>query len=269
MGKKFKEKRTISGIFINSDKTQSKVHMMNQEYNNILYYEDRKVQMLSLPYISNYLDFQMIIILPNSTIYSSPLDYLINENIQINNLYSKLKSKQNINLYLPKFNFAFNSDLNVLLENLGIISIFDKIMLQNFFNINENGTYSDGVEIDYASPLILNKRDMVVNHSFIFLIKSDKIKDIDGNNIMPYIGVINNLEKIKDDDSNEDKPIKTSNDDSSNNSPYNPNDPSTLRDYDDENDDYNYDEPIKINTYQMNLKLNLEFIIILIILFCY
>ena len=142
-------------------------------------------------------------------------------------------------------------------------------MIQNFFNINENGTNSDGVEIDYPSPLILNKNDMVVNHSFIFLIKSDKIKDIDGNNIMPYIGVINNLENIKDDDSNEDKPIKTSNDDSSNNSPYNPNDPSTLRDYDDENDDYYYDEPIKINTYQMNLKLNLEFIIILIIPFCY
>ena len=61
--KKFKEKRTISGIFINSDKTQSKVHMMNQQYKNILYYEDRRVQMISLPYISNYLDFQMIIIL--------------------------------------------------------------------------------------------------------------------------------------------------------------------------------------------------------------
>ena len=142
-------------------------------------------------------------------------------------------------------------------------------MIQNFFNINENGTNSDGVEIDYPSPLIFNTHDMVVNHSFIFLIKSDKIKDIDGNNIMPYIGVINNLENIKDDDSNEDKPIKTSNDDSRDNSPYNPNDPSTLRDYDDENDDYYYDEPIKINTYQMNLKLNLEFIIILIILFYY
>ena len=142
-----------------------------------------------------------------------------------------MKSKQNINLYLPKFNFTFNSDLNVFLEKLGIISIFDKIMLQNFFNkINENGTNSDGVEIDYPNPLIWNERDMVVNHSFIFLIKSDKIKDIDGNNIMPYIGVINNLENIKDDDSNEDKPIKPSNDDSINSSPYNPNDPSTLRD---------------------------------------
>ena len=162
--------------------------MMNQEYNNILYYEDKKVQMISLPYISNYLDFQMIIILPNSTIYSSPLDYLINENIQINNLYSKLKSKQNINLYLPKFNFTFNSDL--LLEKLGIISIFDKIMIQNFFNINENGTNSDGVEIDYPNPLISNKRDMVVNHSFIFLIKSDKIKDNDGNNICHILGLL-------------------------------------------------------------------------------
>ena len=112
--KKFKEKRTISGIFINSNKTQSKVHMMNQDYKNILYYEDKKVQMISLPYISNYLDFQMIIILPNSTLYSSPLNYLKNENIQIEDLNSKLKSKQNINLYLPKFNFAFNSNLNVV-----------------------------------------------------------------------------------------------------------------------------------------------------------
>ena len=35
---------------------------------------------------------------------------------------------------------------------------------------------------------------MYVNHSFIYAIISDDIKDIEGNYLMPFIGVVNNLE---------------------------------------------------------------------------
>ena len=48
----------------------------------------------------------MIIILPNSK-YSSPLDYLNQEKISLNELNSKLAYTKNVYLYLPKFNYEF------------------------------------------------------------------------------------------------------------------------------------------------------------------
>ena len=38
---------------------------------------------------------------------------------------------------------------------------------------------------------------MYVNHSFIFLITSDSIKDSDYNNLITFLGTVNNLNSIK------------------------------------------------------------------------
>ena len=38
---------------------------------------------------------------------------------------------------------------------------------------------------------------MYVNHSFIYMIESNEIKDIDNNNIMPFIGIVNYIEGEK------------------------------------------------------------------------
>ena len=35
---------------------------------------------------------------------------------------------------------------------------------------------------------------MYVNHSFIYMIVSEEIKDSEGNYLAPFIGVVNNLE---------------------------------------------------------------------------
>ena len=45
---------------------------------------------------------------------------------------------------------------------------------------------------------------MHVNHSFIYMIESNKIKDIDNNNIMPFIGIVNCIEGEKDSTSSDD-----------------------------------------------------------------
>ena len=148
---KFRELNNDKQNFTNSDKTKVIVDTMYQKYKEQLYYEDEKIQIISLPYISNHLKFEMIIILPNLTKYSSPIDYLNKETITFNELYSKMKLKKNIHLYLPKFNANFQIDLLETLQKLGIKSLisknfnniysnqnllFDKLLQQTYFDIN-------------------------------------------------------------------------------------------------------------------------------------
>ena len=66
--------------FLNSNKTTPSVDTMHTVISTE-YYEDDKVQIISLPYNSINLDFNMIIILPNLEKYSSPSDYLNKEKI--------------------------------------------------------------------------------------------------------------------------------------------------------------------------------------------
>ena len=42
------------------------------------------------------------------------------------------------------------------------------------------------------------QRYMHVNHSFIFMIESNEIKDTDNNNIMPFVGIVKYIEGEKD-----------------------------------------------------------------------
>lgn len=46
--------------FENSDKTKIQVDRMYKKYYSQMYYEDKNVQIISLPYISNNLKFKMI-----------------------------------------------------------------------------------------------------------------------------------------------------------------------------------------------------------------
>ena len=274
---------------------------MFQKYKEQLYYEDEKIQIISLPYISNHLKFETIIILPNLTKYSSPIDYLNKEKITFNELYSKMKLKKYIHLYLPKFNINFQIDLIETLQKLGIKSLisknfnnissnqnllFDKILQQTYFDINENGTNSDGIKNNNKEEISFDNNNyyMYVNHSFIYMIQSDQIKDLEGNYLMPFIGIINKLDNYKDKNYqlltkwnlnlyNEDKPVKRSGD-TENDSPGgnggsenegsgkggSGNEGSGKDGKDDD------DEPIKIITFGNNLNFNLDFIIMILIL---
>lgn len=64
---KFEQYSTTKRSFLNSDNTIVKVDTMykNYEENVNLYYEDNRVQIIAIPYISNVLNFKMIIIKPN------------------------------------------------------------------------------------------------------------------------------------------------------------------------------------------------------------
>ena len=205
----FNEGNTRKMEFLNQDKTISLINTMNKV---ILteYYEDDKVQIISLPYNSHNLDFKMIIILPNSEKYPSPIDYLNNEEISLSTISSKLKNIKNIDLYLPKFKFNYSSLIRGLLSQIGIKSIFhsgeydnlcknkyiymDDINHLTYIDVNENGTEAAAVTImNFNGTEMPPEISMNINHSFIYMIQSNNIKDPDGNDMIPFFGIVNNL----------------------------------------------------------------------------
>ena len=214
---KFDEHNTKNKTFLNYDKTSVLTEVMYHEYYENLYYEDEKVQMISLPYISNKLSFQMIIILPNLKKYSSPLDYINKEKIILSEIYSKLEYKRNIHLYLPKFNYEFTVDLKEILQNMGMELAFSQndaefqnlcqnvdtfvstILHKTYINVNENGTEAAAITLERMETASYEPKEyyMNVNHSFIYMIVSDKIKDTEDKYIMPFIGIVNKLEGEK------------------------------------------------------------------------
>jgi serpin B len=213
--KKFDESLTTKRAFKNYNGTVM-VDTMYQEYEDGLYYEDEKVQMFSLPYSYNNLPYKMTFILPNEKKYSSPMDYLNEEKINFHEISSKLEYKNNIHLYLPKFKYALKIDLISILRKLGINLAFSleadfsnlvdancfisKFYQKTYIDLNENGTEAAAATVaifqNSTGPMILDdiQRYMHINHSFIYMIESDEIKDSDSNNIMPFIGIVNYLE---------------------------------------------------------------------------
>ena len=201
------------------------VDTMYQNYEYGLYYEDEKVQMISLPYRSYNIPYKMTIILPNEKIYSSPMDYLNQEKINFHEISSKLNYEKNIHLYLPKFKYESMVDVTSILEKLGMkLAFTDSADFSNlvdgqcfisdsfqktYINLNENGTEAaaaTAIEI-VGSPEnqeVEIEHYMYVNHSFIYMIESNEIKDIDNHNIMPFIGIVNYIKEEEDSTSSDD-----------------------------------------------------------------
>lgn len=78
-------------------------------------------------------------------------------------------------------------------ENINV----NKIIHKTYIDLNENGTEATAVtsvEMTYAS-MPKEEYFMYVNHSFIYMIQSDKIQDIENEYLMPFIGIVNKLEE--------------------------------------------------------------------------
>ena len=204
--------------FLNNNNNLVQVDTMYAYFKEVMYYKDDNVQMISLPYITEKLKFKMIIILPNNTKYSSSLNYLKEENINLNNLISKLKLTKSVNLYLPKFDYKFNISLNKELHELNMKKAFtanadfgkifniksikiDEITHKTYIKINEEGTETKPVievkEIYNSGGNTPEEINMHVNHSFIYMIVCDEMKDSQMNHLMPIIGVVNILKENK------------------------------------------------------------------------
>ena len=93
-----------------------------------------------------------------------------------------------------KLAFSSNANLKKLFSdsNLNKNIYIEDILHKTYIKIDEEGT-----EAASASAVIISKRgmrnEMRVNRSFLYMIKDKRIMDINGNNMMLFIGVINNL----------------------------------------------------------------------------
>ena len=275
--KKFNESLTTKRAFKNSNGTV-KVDTMYQEYEDGLYYEDEKVQMFSLPYSYDNLPYKMTIILPNEKKYSSPIDYLNEEKINFHEISSKLEYKNNIHLYLPKFKYALKINAIPILMKLGMISAFtgdadfsnlvnsacfiSKFYQKTYVDLNENGTEAAAATVavftNSTGPIKFDdiQRYMHVNHSFIYMIESNEIKDTDNNNIMPFVGIVNYIEGEKD---------TSGNNPPDNEEPKN----STLEEPPDDTTDESTDEPRKFLPRNLGNNIKASFGIICFILLSY
>ena len=73
------------------------------------------------------------------------------------------------------------------------------ILHKTYINVNENGTEAAAVTLEIMPAASYEPKEyyMNVNHSFIYMIVSDKIKDTEDKYIMPFIGIVNKLEREK------------------------------------------------------------------------
>ena len=210
---KFDTLKTVKRDFKNSNGEIVKVDTMINEYSKIKYYEDNKIQMIELPYEDNNLS--MIILLPKTQKFSSSLDYMKKEKSDITKNIKKLQFKKNIKLFLPKFEFEYGTNLNDVLKKMNMKLAFDsakadfsklnygsklyvfQVLQKTFIKIDESGSEASSTSLiemrtnsTYIPTKIIN---MDVNHSFIFMIRDQRIKDINQNDLLLFIGVVNTL----------------------------------------------------------------------------
>ncbi len=207
---KFDSKKTNLLPFKNLNNENKNIETMYQEFEKVMYYEDEKIKMIELPYNDN---LSMIILLPSEK-YNSVIDYIKKEKEDYTLIHNKLKETKNVKLYLPKFKIEYSSSLKESFKKMGMKLAFStNANLKKLFsdsNLSKNifiedilhKTYikidEEGTEAASASAVIISKRgggiEMRVNHSFLYMIKDKRIMDINGNNMMLFIGVINNLQ---------------------------------------------------------------------------
>ena len=213
----FEKKNTEKRNFKNSNGEIVNVETMKAEYDLIKYYKDEKIEMIELPYDDENLS--MIILLPNSKKYSSTLNYIQKEKIDFTKLINKLHNTKNVILYLPKFEFEYSSKLNEALQKMNMKLAFERINAEfyklnigerlyinsvihkTYIKVDELGTEAAAVtaidmdEITSAPDEEIKYTYMKVEHSFIYMIKDKRIKDTNGNNLLLFIGTVNNLKE--------------------------------------------------------------------------
>ena len=210
----FKVENTEKRDFKNSNNKIVKVDTMYQSFDSVNYYEDKKIQMIELPYEDKNLS--MVIILPKKEVYSSSLNYMKKEKLDFTKLINKLQITSDVELYLPKFKLEYEKSLvNAFTKmkmkkafsdfaeftnlNEGIPLKINDIVHKTFIEVDEKGTEASAVtaiemvETTSVGPEEKKITYMYVDHSFIYMIRDKRIKDTNSNNMMLFIGVVNNL----------------------------------------------------------------------------
>ena len=191
---KFEEKATIKKPFYNFGTQMKEIDTMRQ-LTRLSYYEDEKIQAVSLPYTSD--GISALVVLPRENIdinkYIISLDL---DKYNINQIVDNLKFAK-VNLELPKFELEYYSSLKEVLIDMGMEQAFtpeadfsglreenhlkiDEVLHKTYLKVNENGTEAAAVtavviEKTSARPTPETIYQMKVNRPFLFIIRSNRL----------------------------------------------------------------------------------------------
>jgi len=198
----FNEALTRKSDFYLSNGSIIKTDMMFENTGRYLYLQKTDFEMIAIPYAGNI--YSMYIILPSAkTSLDKVVKTLNHDFIQKTEL--EMRSAY-VNLYLPRFNFMFTSQLNTVLKNMGMTDAFnnnadfsgmtgktdlilDKILHKTFIKVDEKGTEAAAstavIMMERAAPPE-DKITFNANRPFFFYIKNNE----SGNII--FVGQISN-----------------------------------------------------------------------------
>lgn len=187
----FQKSCTSQKDFQGSNNKIHKVEVMSQSLTNVLYFSNKNVQVIILPYKD--LSTSAVIILPKNSLES----YCSNFSESKLNTYIMKSNYCNVRLQLPKFKVKFEASLRDALIKIGLNKAFSKnadftflseesLHIADVFHsthlmINESGTEAAAVTAVKMIPQssmsmeIQKFIEMNVNRSFMFVLKNQQI----------------------------------------------------------------------------------------------
>ena len=170
------------------------------------YYENKDIELVKLPYISQDSRVSMVVIKPKSRAGLSTLEKKIE--YQFSEVSSWLSNVQYtlLDLSMPKFEFKSGAELkDILMSNFGVLDVFDSskadlsgislreklyvssIVHKSFISLDQNGTEAaaataiimeiESMQIDKPEP-----KEVMINQPFMFFIYDEE------NEIVLFVG---------------------------------------------------------------------------------
>jgi len=183
----FDAKDTKKEAFKSVDGTENDVEMMYQNNKSVNYYNDDNCQVLEMPYKGEKVS--MYIILPNE---KSNINELVKsiDNIQLSEYKNNLQ-KHEVKIFLPKFKFTSEFQLEKTLANMGMPDAFsaqadfsgmadglniNEVIHKAFIAVNEKGSEAAAVTSVAVGRSIPEIFTFKANRPFLFVI-GDKRTD--------------------------------------------------------------------------------------------
>ncbi|KAJ6654697.1 hypothetical protein lerEdw1_006658 [Lerista edwardsae] len=192
----FDPKRTIESTFRLNENETKPVHMMYQRGKFKLgHAADANAQILCLPYVDEVLS--MIILLPNDIRDLEQVEKAMTCETLARWISPEDMGEKNVKVYLPRFKLEDTFDLNMSLEAMGMVDVFDratadltgmsssrqlflsKVIHKAYVDVNEVGT-----EAAAATGAVVSVRSAVsyelflADHPFLFWVLHNPTKTI-------------------------------------------------------------------------------------------
>lgn len=200
---KTKFENTMEGIFFNKGLETEKIKTPMMSYEEkVLYTQIDGAQAIELPYDGE--DISMVIVLPNTLDGLSKLE----ENLTPNTLKEIRRStrKTRALVTLPKFKLEYKKNLNSVLQDLGLKSVFERsadlrgisedgkltvsqVVHKAVVEVNEEGSEASGATGIVIVPVsaIIDDIRFVANHPFVFAMIDRR------NDLVLFQGRVNKL----------------------------------------------------------------------------